>query len=111
MLAHPDRLAIVRLLSDGTPRSVTELAVHARKSVSALSHDLALLRRHGVLRAAKRGHHVWHGLQDPRFAELAQMAAAVTRPAEDPAPRTKDTPKARKTRRDAPKKRLVRARR
>ena len=119
VLAHADRLAIVRLLADGDARSVTQLAEHIRKSVSAISHDLHLLRRHGVLDATKRGHHVWHTLHDARFATLADLAQAVTRPAELPKTVAKDAPPplpakvraTRKTRRTPPKKRVVRARR
>lgn len=54
VMSHPLRLKLLEIL-EGEPRSVTELARFLKKAQPAISHQLGILRAHGVVEAKRAG--------------------------------------------------------
>ncbi len=54
VMSHPLRLKLLEVL-DGEPRSVGELAKFLKKTQPAISHQLGILRAHGVVDAKRQG--------------------------------------------------------
>lgn len=54
VMSHPLRLKLLEVL-EGDPRSVTELAKFLKKTQPAISHQLGILRAHGVVEAKRHG--------------------------------------------------------
>ncbi|TMR90151.1 ArsR/SmtB family transcription factor [Nonomuraea basaltis] len=82
-LAHPLRLRVVRLLTDG-PCRVRELLAEVDVEPSCLSQQLAILRGAGVVTASRSGGTVVYTLASPHTAGLLHAArralfAIVTR--------------------------------
>lgn len=75
-LAHPSRLELVDLLSQG-PRTVEVLAQHTGQSLANTSHHLQILRRARLVDAQKAGLYVTYRLADPCvssfFLELRRL--------------------------------------
>ncbi len=101
-LAHPRRLEIIHLLSDG-PREVSRLAEEMGISQPNVSQHLALMRGAGVVEAERDGREVRYRLSDPDILvacetmrcvlarRLTRMSAAAARtPAELVAERLAD---------------------
>lgn len=76
-LAHPKRLLIVDLLSDGSERTVSELQAESRLSQSNLSQNLAILRTAGLLNARRDGNNVLYSVSDPRVLKAVTLLRAV----------------------------------
>jgi ArsR family transcriptional regulator len=72
-LGHPVRIQILELLQDG-PRQVRELLPELGIEPSALSQQLAVLRRAGIVTATRDGSTVTYALAASDVAEL--MGAA-----------------------------------
>ncbi len=66
-LAHPSRLELVDLLSQG-PRTVEVLAQHSGQSLANTSHHLQVLRRARLVEAEKAGLYVTYQLADPHVS-------------------------------------------
>ncbi|MBN9523230.1 winged helix-turn-helix transcriptional regulator [bacterium] len=77
-LAAPERLKIVRFLSDG-PRCVSDIADMLRVPAVNVSHHLNVLKQAGLIRGKKAGRFVHYGLT-PGVLEEA-VAAGVPREA------------------------------
>jgi DNA-binding transcriptional ArsR family regulator len=60
-LAAPERLKIIRLLSDGK-RNVTEITEALRIKPLNVSHHLSVLKNAGLIRGDKKGRFVWYSL-------------------------------------------------
>ncbi|MBM3983492.1 MAG: helix-turn-helix transcriptional regulator [Planctomycetes bacterium] len=60
-LAAPERLNIVRLLSDGA-RSVTEIVAALAIKPLNVSHHLSVLKNAGLIKGEKKGRFVWYAL-------------------------------------------------
>ena len=58
-LAHPMRLRIIDFLKDGE-RSVSDIIVATGKSQALTSHQLGVLRTHGVIKARREGNRVYY---------------------------------------------------
>ncbi len=58
-LAHPMRLRIIDFLEDGE-RSVSDIVEATGKSQALTSHQLGLLRTHGVVKARREGNRVYY---------------------------------------------------
>jgi ArsR family transcriptional regulator len=58
-LAHPMRLRIIDFLKDGE-QSVSDIVLATGKSQALTSHQLSLLRTHGVIKARREGNHVYY---------------------------------------------------
>lgn len=63
LLADPTRLSIVAACVDGE-RAAGEIASRLGLSASLVSHHLRLLRAAHVLRAERRGKHIFYSLAD-----------------------------------------------
>ena len=78
-LAHPCRLELVDLLSQG-PRTVEVLAQYTGQSLANTSHHLQVLRRARLVEAEKAGLHVTYQLADPHvsrfFLDLRRLGEA-----------------------------------
>ena len=61
-LAAPERLKIVRFLSDG-PRNVTQIADMLKVAPVNVSHHLNVLKQAGLIRGKKQGRFVHYGLR------------------------------------------------
>ena len=62
-LAHPLRLRIVDFLKDGE-RSVSEIVEATGRSQALTSHQLGLLRAHGIIKSRREGNHVYYHIID-----------------------------------------------
>lgn len=76
-LAHPKRLQIIDLLSDGSERTVTELQDTTGLSQSNVSQNLALLRTSGIVQARREGNNVYYSVTDPRILKAVTLLRAV----------------------------------
>ena len=72
-LAHPARIRILEVLTDGA-RSVGEMQPMVGIESSHLSQQLAVLRRAGVVTSRKEGAAVIYSLRDPDVARLLAVA-------------------------------------
>ncbi len=72
-LAHPARIRVLEILADGE-RSVGELQPEVGIESSHLSHQLAVLRRAGLVIARRDGSSVHYQVQDPAVVELLAVA-------------------------------------
>ncbi len=77
-LAAPERLKVVRFLSDG-PHTVTEIADMLGVPAVNVSHHLNVLKHAGLIRGTRKGRFVHYGLK-PGVLEEAE-AAGVPREA------------------------------
>lgn len=68
-LGHPVRIRVLELLQDG-PRPVHELLAEIAVEASSLSHQLAVLRRAGLVRSSREGAAVVYRLATPDVAQL-----------------------------------------
>lgn len=72
-LAHPARIRALEVLCDG-PLSVGELQPLVGIESSHLSHQLAVLRRAGLVATRKDGSTVVYSLAEPLVADLLAVA-------------------------------------
>lgn len=72
-LGHPARVRALEVLADGE-RAVGELQPLVGIESSHLSHQLAVLRRAGLVTTRKEGSSVVYALRDPLVAELLAVA-------------------------------------
>jgi ArsR family transcriptional regulator len=72
-LAHPARIRVLEVLSSGE-RTVGELQPEAGIELSHLSHQLAVLRRAGLVTSRRVGSSVIYDLKDPLVSDLLQVA-------------------------------------
>lgn len=73
-LAHPIRIQILELLSDGGEHSVSALQERIGLEPSHLSQHLAVLRRHQLVTSQRRASHVFYQVATTEVVEL--LAAA-----------------------------------
>jgi DNA-binding transcriptional ArsR family regulator len=71
-LAAPERIRIVRLLSDGE-RNVSEIAKHLHTAAVNVAHHLAVLKQAGMIRGRKQGRFVYYALA-PGFLQRGKGA-------------------------------------
>jgi ArsR family transcriptional regulator, nickel/cobalt-responsive transcriptional repressor len=72
-LAAPSRLLILAALRDG-PRTVSEIIAVVGMEQSAVSHQLRVLRDHGVVSVERRGRERLYGLRDEDVGGLLDHA-------------------------------------
>lgn len=75
-LAHPVRVRLLELLTeqDHDERQVSELIAATGLESSRLSQHLAVLRRHHVVTAERRGSAVFYRVAHPRIVEMLAVA-------------------------------------
>lgn len=76
MLGHPTRIRVLELLQGG-PRSVQELLADIGIEPPALSQQLAVLKRSGVVMSRRDGSRVFYQLTSSDFAELLSVARRI----------------------------------
>jgi DNA-binding transcriptional ArsR family regulator len=76
-LAHPLRIRILEILSEGE-KSVTEIqSVIGLEGSSAVSQQLAILRSKNIVAGIKDGNRVLYSLRDPKITELLAVAKSI----------------------------------
>lgn len=75
-LGHPARIRILEVLRDGN-QSVGGLASKVGLEPSHLSHQLAVLRRAGIVHGSKNGTAVIYSVSDPRVFHLLEVAKQI----------------------------------
>ncbi|PWW34664.1 MULTISPECIES: ArsR/SmtB family transcription factor [Paenibacillus] len=75
-LAHPMRIQILELLSDGS-KNVNELQSILGSEGSAVSQQLAVLRSKNVVQGTKEGTTVTYSLRDPLIKDLLAVAKQI----------------------------------
>lgn len=76
MLGHPVRIRVLELLQHG-PMPVRELRAAIEVEPSALSQQLAVLRRSGIVHATREGSTVVYALAGGDVAELMRAARRI----------------------------------
>ncbi len=76
MLGHPVRIRVLELLCE-RPTSVGELLADTGVEASSLSQQLAVLRRHGIVRATRTGSNVVYSLAGPDVLDLMRAARRI----------------------------------
>ncbi len=74
-LGDPTRLRMMSALATH-PLCVCDLAASLRMSQSAVSHQLRVLRQHGLVRSEREGRRVYYQLDDDHVATLVSQALA-----------------------------------
>jgi DNA-binding transcriptional ArsR family regulator len=72
-LAHPARIRVLELLSEGE-RAVGEMQPVVGIEASHLSQQLGVLRRAGLVTARKAGSSVFYAIRDPEVVQLLASA-------------------------------------
>ncbi len=76
-LSHPARIRVLEILSaNARPTGVGEILTETGIEPTLLSQHLAVLKRHGVVRAERVGNAVFYELAHPSVAELLVIARA-----------------------------------
>jgi DNA-binding transcriptional ArsR family regulator len=75
-LAHPLRIRILELLSEGD-KSVNELQSLIGSEGSAVSQQLTVLRSKNIVSGTKDGNKVVYSLKDPMIIELLAVARHI----------------------------------
>ncbi|MFF2909519.1 ArsR/SmtB family transcription factor [Paenibacillus sp. NPDC057934] len=75
-LAHPMRIRILELLSEGE-KNVNELQAILGSEGSAVSQQLAVLRAKNVVVSVKEGTSVIYSLRDPLIKDLLAVARQI----------------------------------
>jgi ArsR family transcriptional regulator len=75
-LGHPARIRILELLLEAD-RSVGQLVSEVGVEASHLSHQLAVLRRAGVVEGRKVGTNIVYSVVDPRLSQLLELARQI----------------------------------
>lgn len=75
-LAHPMRIRILELLSEGE-KNVNELQAILGSEGSAVSQQLAVLRAKNVVASVKEGTTVIYSLRDPLIRDLLAVAKQI----------------------------------
>ena len=68
-LGHPLRLRLLEALEDGE-RTVSELQAHADAPQALVSHQLAILRGHGIVDARRDGPWVRYRITEPKVQHV-----------------------------------------
>lgn len=75
-LGHPARIRILEVLREGE-HTVGELVPKVGIESSHLSHQLAVMRRTGILETRKVGATVLYSVVDPRIFQLLEVAKQI----------------------------------
>ncbi len=72
-IAHPMRLAILDLLSDGSSKSVTQIYQRLGLEQAVASHHLGLLKTKGVLNSKRVGKNIYYSLGTDKLVDLLKV--------------------------------------
>ena len=74
-LSHPARIRVLEILSSNDhPTGVVEMLADTGIEATLLSQHLAVLKRHGVVRAERVGNAVYYELAHPSVSDLLVIA-------------------------------------
>ena len=74
-LSHPARIRVLEILSANSgPTGVGEILADTGIEATLLSQHLAVLKRHGVVRAKRTGNAVYYELAHPAVSDLLVIA-------------------------------------
>lgn len=76
-LSHPVRVRVLEVLSAADEVSVADLLTDTGLEASHLSSHLAVLRRHHLVTAERRGSLVYYRLAYPQVADLLRVARVL----------------------------------
>jgi ArsR family transcriptional regulator len=76
-LAHPVRVRVLELLAGSDEVAVTALLADTGMEAAHLSQHLAVLRRHHLVLADRRGSLVYYRLAQPEVADLLTVARGL----------------------------------
>lgn len=69
-IAHPNRLAIICLLSRNEELSVSDICVHTDCSQALISHHLTDMHAKGLLQIRREGRNAFYRLADDRVTKV-----------------------------------------
>ena len=76
-LAHPARVRVLELLAASDEVAVTDMLADTGMEAPHLSQHLAVLRRHHLVLADRRGSLVFYRLAHPEVADLLRVARSL----------------------------------
>lgn len=76
-LAHPHRVRVLEVLSAASEVSVADLLTDTGLEASHMSQHLAVLRRHNLVAAERRGSQVYYRLTYPEVTDLLTVARGL----------------------------------
>ncbi|MFK7970923.1 MAG: ArsR/SmtB family transcription factor [Bacteroidia bacterium] len=76
-IAHPKRLAIVELLKDGEPKSVTEIYGKLKLEQAVASQHLGILRERNILEAKREGKHTYYSLKHDCIVDVIDIVLST----------------------------------
>ncbi len=77
-LGHPVRIRVLEMLGEG-PTTVQQMLAEIGGEPAALSQQLAVLRRAGIVTSERTGSHVTYALAGSDVADLMQAARRILR--------------------------------
>ncbi|NSW46250.1 MAG: helix-turn-helix transcriptional regulator [Bacteroidales bacterium] len=69
-MAHPLRIAILRLLKAGKPLTVSEIHELLSIEQSAASHHLGILKTRGIVCAKRKGKNIYYTISHERISNV-----------------------------------------
>jgi len=79
-LAHPMRIAIIKLLEDGQKKTVTEIHNMLNIEQSTTSHHLGILKDKGVLSSKRVGKNTYYFLKHESLKNIISCVSKCTLP-------------------------------
>ena len=73
-IGHPIRVQIIRVLTNNSSMSVSELSANLSIDQPVMSLHLAVLRKHNVIKAEKRGKQSFYYLSDINAQQIVNIA-------------------------------------
>jgi ArsR family transcriptional regulator, lead/cadmium/zinc/bismuth-responsive transcriptional repressor len=80
LLSDPGRLNLLLHLRDEGPMTVTALAANTRRTPTAISQSLRILRAHHVVSARRTGRHVSYALREHAVTDLLRELPGLQSP-------------------------------
>lgn len=69
-IAHPTRIAIIEMLTNGSRLSVTEIYLQLEIEQAAASHHLNIMKNKGILDSKREGKKIFYSLQNEALSEI-----------------------------------------
>jgi DNA-binding transcriptional ArsR family regulator len=69
-IAHPMRIAILELLSQGEELSVTEIYSRLDLEQAAASHHLNIMKNKGILKSKREGKKIYYSLMNHTLSDI-----------------------------------------
>ena len=73
-IGHPIRVQIIRVLTNNSSMSVSELSANLSIDQPVMSLHLAILRKHNVIKAEKKGKQSFYFLSDINIQQIVSIA-------------------------------------